>query len=427
MAMLSKAQWLKGPKKSGTYAAYVKWYNKYVALPKNPLAPWTPRQQAAETSRRVEDIIRPLRQQAERERGIKVASINAAAQASNKILQSKVGQVQGAYDLGIKELQGVGGGYSAAMQARIKGAQDAAAQFASSQGATATPGVDAQALADTAYHTGVGIPAAGLASEGAAQTALEATQAGAPLLQGQADVVTANQEYENQLLELAQQRPELADKIAQQLFENELAKIDARIKQQAQDTLSGQFGETVRHHLVGERQAAQRNRLSRLRYDLQVKSHQDALDKAAGEGRLPNASLSRAYGYIVDKQGHPILDKNGKKIPVAKSSTAKSSKAKAQAQYGKAVGEAEKMFRVAHPGTDEFGEPIKPKRLWRWGVALRYLMNRYGIQRRAARKALIAAGFKPPPGSQYEGSTSPSGNPGGTAGATPNYGGRGGQ
>lgn len=428
MAKLTKAQWLKGPRKSGTYAAYVKWWNRTQRLPSSPYAPWSAAQQRAETNRRVEDILRPLRQQAQQEAAQRALSIREGAKATNAILQSHVGQTQGIYNKATEELKSVGAPYSAAFAARIQGAQDAAAQFAASQGAPATPGpagaVDTQAFQDVGYHTGVAIPAANLVSEGAAASAEEAQLAGIPLIQGERDVRQSQQEYEKQLLEIAQKRPELADQIAQKLFENEMAKLDARIKVQAQAQLSAQFGETVRHHRVGEQQAATRNRLSRLRYDLQVQTHQDAMDRAAAENRYPNASLSRAYGYIVDKFGHPILDKNGKKIPVAKSNSAKSKKEKSNAQYQKAVGEAAKMFKDSRITHNEFGEEVVPKRLWRWGNAMRYLMNRYGIKRAAARRALISAGFKPPRGS---GAGGQSGNPGGTAAATPNYGGRGGQ
>jgi hypothetical protein len=413
MTMLTKKQWLAGPKKSGTYARYVAWYKKYVALPSNPLAPWSLAQQRRETNKRVEDILNPLRKEAGHTRDVEVASSAAAARQASAYFGSKIGTAQKIYDTAAQEVAGFGGGYSAAMKARIQGAQDAAAQFASSQGATGTtPGVDATALADTAY-AGAEVGATNLASEGAAASAFEGVQAGLPQAQHAQNLHTYNDEYEQKLLEIAQKRPELADQIAQQLFENEMAKLDARIKVQAQNTLSAQFQNTVRHQLETERQGRVRNRTARDRYNLAVTAHQDAIDKAAAEDRYPNASLSRAYGYIVDRFGHPILDSRGKKIPVPKGNSAQDKKAKSNAQYQKAVGEANKMFEQTRPGSDKFGRPTKPERAWRWGNALR--------------RALIAAGFKPPPGSQYANSNSPSGNPGGTAGAAPVYGGRGGQ
>lgn len=397
MPILTKAQWRAKPGGFKNYKRYVAWYQKNVALPSNPLAPWNRRQINIETNRRVEDVFGKQKKQLEDERASRVASIAASSQAASKLLLEHAPQVQGAYDLATKELGGLGANYSDAMKARIQAAQTSAADFATTQGApTAPPAVDAQALADTTYHGGAAIPGASLAAQGAAETAMNTELGGIPLLQAGRDTRQTEQDYEKQLLELARTRPELTDKIAQQLFENELAKQGARIKQQAQNLYSNQFGETARHHRVGEAQAAARNRISKNRYNLAVQAHQDAMDKAAAEGRQPNASLSRAYGYIVDKHGHPILDGRGKKIPVAKSASTKSQKDKAAAQYGKAVGEASTMFKDAHPGKDEFGDPLPAKRAWTWGAAMRYIQNRYGIQRAAARKALIAAGFKPP-------------------------------
>ena len=389
MPMLSKAQWRAKPGGFKNYKRYVAWYQKNVALPSNIMAPLNRRQIRMETARQVGDIFGAQRKQLEDERASRVATIAATSKAASQLLQSHVPDVQTAYHVATKDLEDIGSHYSDEMKARIQAAQGASADFASSQGLQQAPAVDATAAADSAYHGGVGIPGASLASQGAANTALASQLAGIPEIQAGFDTRQTEVDYEKQLLELARQRPELTDKIAQQLFENELAKQSARIKQQAQNTLSNQFGETIRHHRATERAAANR-------YNLQLQSHQDALDKAAAEGRRPSASLSRAYGYIVDAHGHPILDGRGKKIPVAKSTTAKSTKDKAAAQYGKAVGEAASMYADAHPGKDEFGDPKAPKRAWKWGAALRYLMNRYGIKRAAARKALIAAGFKPP-------------------------------
>jgi hypothetical protein len=400
--MLTRAQWLKGPRKSGTYARYLAWYNKNVRLPRNPLAPWTPHMQAAEVARRVNDIIQPQQKMMERELATKTASLRASSRQQADYLRSKIGTSQGIYNTAAEELKSLGGGYSDAMKARIQGAQDAAAQFASSQGAPpSAPAVDATALADTAYHGAVNIPGSSLAAQGANWAAMEAEQAGVPLLQGGADIRSAQADYEKQLLDLASKRPELSDQIANELFQNELRKQDARIKQQAQNLYSSQFANTIRHQRVTEAQGAARVRTSQARYNLAVQAHKDAMAKAATEGRRPNASLSRAYGYIVDSNGNPILDRNGKHIPVPKSGSAQSQKAKANAQYQKAVGEAAKMFSASKSaGVDKFGDPLPPKRAWKWGNAIRYLMNRYGLKRAGARRALIAAGFKPPPAPQ---------------------------
>src|SRR5262245_4608795 len=223
MPMLTKAQWLKRKDRGPSYAGYVRWWRRNVAPqfnpPANPLAAWTPRQIRAETDRRVKNIYQPQKQQLEDERASRVATIQASSQAASRLLQEHAPAVQGAYDLATKELGGLGAGYSEAMKTRIQGAQQAAAEFASTQGAPEAPAaVDAQALADTTYHGGAAIPGASLASQGAAETALATEMAGIPLLQQGRDIRQTEVDYEKQLLELARQRPELTDKIAQQLF-----------------------------------------------------------------------------------------------------------------------------------------------------------------------------------------------------------------
>jgi hypothetical protein len=390
-----------------------------------PALPWYARtlseaQLRAKANQLTADVMRPQQQQLEREAATRNATIAATSKAAADLLASHAGITQGAYNQGAEELKSLGGGYSSAMAARVKGAQDAANEFVKSQGGDSqVPTVDPNALQDVAYHGGVNIPGSSLASQGAAATALDKQMADSNLSQGQWDLRQATQDQEKALLELAQQRPELHDKILQQLQDLEMSKLEFRLKQDAQDLYSAQFGESVRSHVANEQLSRQRNQISKLRYQEQVKQHQLAISQAQAEGRQPNASLSKAYGYIVDAHGNPILDKDGNHIPVAQKTDPKSRSQKAKAQYGKAVGEAESMYRASQPtpNPNAPGDPnlaTPPEREWKWGNALRYLMNRYGITRARARQALIAAGFRPPGKPTH-------------AGQGGNYGGRGGQ
>jgi hypothetical protein len=89
--------------------------------------------------------------------------------------------------------------------------------------------------------------------------------------------------------------------------------------QRARESERGRMARAEMSNAVAEANAAER-----VRHNRQLER-----DKAAGRrtkaaaARKPNASLSRAYGYIVDATGNPIKDRNGKRIPVAKTSTTK--------------------------------------------------------------------------------------------------------
>ncbi len=362
------------------------------------LRPLTEAQIRAQTNKRVEDIMGPQRADLERQSASRVATIQAAAKAASDLLASHAGITQEGYHTATQDLNTIGGGYSDEMKARMQAVQSAAQQFVQSQGGTVQGGTDVNALSDTVRHGGIGIPGSSLASQGAAATALDSQMAGIPALQGAQDIRQNMQESEQALMDLAAKRPELRSQILDELQKREMDKLQGRIQTQAQDLYAAQFGETVRSHLTQEGLSRERNKLSKMRYNEQVRTHDMAIAKAQAEGRQPNASLSRAYGYIVDAKGNPILDKNGKHIQVAQSTSSKSKAGKAQAQYGKAVGEAEAMFQDSRPGPPAApGLPETPaKREWQWGNALRYLQNRYGITKARARQALIAAGFKPP-------------------------------
>lgn len=379
--------------------------------PKIPyyMRPLTEAQLRAETNRRVEGILGPQRSQIQSEAASRAATIQAASKAASELLASHAGLTQEGYHTATQDVAGFGAGYTDQMKQRIQASRDAAAAFSASQGQDGpTTGADLGALSDTVLHGGVTIPGSALASQGAAATALDSEQAGIPLLQGAQDIRASMQDEEKALLELAQKRPDLRSQIMDELYKREQQKLQARIQQQAQDLYASQFSETQRSHLANEALSNDRNRLSKMRYDEQVRVHDAAINKAANEGRDPNASLSKAYGYIVDAKGHPILDKNGNKIPVAKSGGAAGQKAKSNAQYQKAVGEAGNMFEDSKGSTDpSTGLPVPPRRKWKWGNAMNYLMNRYGIQRSRARQALIAAGFRPPASSRGPDGTGP--------------------
>jgi hypothetical protein len=199
----------------------------------------------------------------------------------------------------------------------------------------------------------------------------------------------------------------------QQRIDNRLAAKEAKLRERAQGLYERQFGETVRSNRAGEK-------IQWAGLTLQSARAQADIQQAIADGKRPDASLSKAYGYIVDAGGAPILGRNGKRIPVAKSKTT----AKQRESYRDAVGEARDLRGdpiensdvgplapgqfVARPGAKGVypgraglpattNDPNKARRDGGMGFneALSYLQESYGLSRAQARKALIAAGWKP--------------------------------
>jgi hypothetical protein len=313
--------------------------------------------------------------------------------------------VQGIYTQAEKEIQGITSGYTQAMKDKMTAEQAKEADFAKSQGAPATPpAVDAGALADTLYHGGAGIPGSSLVSQGATAATLAASQP-AILASGSIQAVkSAAAEGEQSLLDLAAKRPELRTQILDELYKREDAKFSNRlqgrqvkVQEDAQKLYKSQFDETGRHHRATETAAEKRYRLASAKaeadYKLKVSKYQTDLDKAAAEGRQPDAALSGKYGYIVDKNGRPILGPRGNRINVAKTPAQKAAAKKKPAgtaderhPYQAATKGAAKDLadnKASSSGGRTFKEEVT------------YLMSAHGLSRKRARQAAIAAGWKP--------------------------------
>lgn len=264
-----------------------------------------------------------------------------------------------------------------------------------------------EGAADHAYFLGGYTPGQSLSREGAslagAQNQLPATTLG----RGQYDVMAIDREEG----ELDEGIPKLRQEFRNQLIQEEITKAELELRNRAQALYEAQYGETVRSHKVDEVQA-KRN------YELQVKKHKLDLREAAEKGQKPNAALSKTYGYIVDGDGNPILDGNGRRIPVAKSKKGGGLTPKEQRQiraeaietardlYGEPIPadelEGEGRF-TAQPGKSEFkdGTTNKPKNAMRdteytFAEATNFLVTTYGIPKAKARRFLIAAGWPPP-------------------------------
>ena len=145
------------------------------------------------------------------------------------------------------------------------------------------------------------------------------------------------------------------------------------------------------------------------------------INAAIAKGQRPSAANSKVYGYVVDQNGNPILNASGGTIKVVKTTATK------QTSYQKAVSDARTLRGAAQEAPPEWGADgiylaapgakgagvfaatagvpaattNDPKKAaydtsMTFNEAIKYIMDLRGISRDAARKALIASGWKPP-------------------------------
>ena len=215
----------------------------------------------------------------------------------------------------------------------------------------------------------------------------------------------ADQQYVQQMLDLAAKASELRTQILHDLQANELAKRNSWMQWQAQQALTGS-------RLVSQRQAQQRINIERQRY-------RQAVNEAKRQGRRVDATNSYALGYLVDREGRPILDRNGNRIkPQPRSSSG--SPGVGGSGYKQAVRAVHSLSTpkpaqglyagqykyMAQPGKGTFiqgyGWYTNDKNQaattskYNYGQAVTYLMNAYSINRKAAVKALTLGGWKRP-------------------------------
>jgi hypothetical protein len=144
---------------------------------------------------------------------------------------------------------------------------------------------------------------------------------------------------------------------------------------------------------------------------LRNKSHQLAVQKEVARGRQIDPAASNVRGFVVDKNGRPVLDGRGKRIPVKKTAPI------ARNSYQRAVVEARKLRGTpilsdpdfapqgkyrARPGERAFKDgttnDIKKAQFtgsMTWNEASVYIQEAYGLTKAQARKALVAIGWLP--------------------------------
>lgn len=412
----SSAGGKKKPKKTAPAASPEPARRPRTKRPVSPFAPLNEKQIQAEANRRLNAILGPQQEAIETSTKHGVDMLSQAGLAAAALMQGIGPRVQEGYDTAARELSGIAGGFTGSL--REGAARDAAAagDFSRSQGLpVGAPPVDPAALSDALYQQGAAIPGSSLVSQGAAARGQAEAMPGISALQTQSEIAALTNKGTQELVDLAKTRPELRDKVLDVLYSREVAKLNARvaqqnadIRQQAQDTISTQLGETTRHHVATEgaatrsaRTSERRARIAEKNYQLQLDKHEQAIATAEREGRAIDPSASKVAGYLVDESNNPILDKHGNKIPVATSSGNKSdpksglTKAQARTNSRMAADAARKMFKDSQPKRDEYGNVTTPGEDIQLYEVINYLMDGYGLPRSQARKLAIDAGFKP--------------------------------
>ena len=305
-----------------------------------------------------------------------------------------------------------------------------------------------QGMQDALYAGGGYIPGASNEAQAAAQEtygleqpAIQVSQTQQDLMSAQAKQATDDQTYVQQMMTLAAQEPQLRTQIMQQLQANEMAKRSAYIQQQAQQLVNQRFGVTSRQAQerinVSRQQGNARLALSAANLRLSQSRQNLAVKKFLQQGGTIDASASHAAGYLIDHNGDPIMDKSGKRIPVASTGsgrTASGAYGVGSTKYGEAVRSVNSLiptpranpnYFAGSPNTPDaptigykyFARPgvgtLVPGSGWftnkpseaaatpkRAGVStfadgVNFLMNSYGLARPAARRALVAGGWKP--------------------------------
>jgi hypothetical protein len=408
---------------------------------------YNPRQLARQANRQVrasiqaqQAPIKTAQAQADQRAAAAQEALKGFGLAAAGILAKSAPLAGQAYQQAAAEESQLAGGYSQqaaqAVQQHVASSQALIDQLAPG-GAATSP--NTSGMADALYAQGGYIPGAANEQQAAIaithaseQPGISAGQTQQDLVQAQAKQAIDDQQYTQQMLDLAASKPELRSQIMQQLQQNEMAKRAAWVQEQAQQSLTGyrgaELGLSQRRINVAERQGNARLALSAADLKLREAADQRAVRQALIQGHRIDSSASHAAGYLIDRNGNPILGKGGKQIPVQSSSGSSGSNAGVGSSgYHQAVRAVHTLLvpapvpnaggknpyagsykYLAKPGQGTFVQGYgwytndakqavtQPK--YAFPRAVVYLANAYGISRKAARKALVLGGYPKPNG-----------------------------
>lgn len=351
-------------------------------------------------------------------------------------MYTKPADVQQAYKDAAAEQAGFASGITGAAGQMLQTSADANKAFLDQQAPGAAPSAapSPDAVTNAEQYLGGYNPASSIAAEGAAAAG---TAAGLPTLQAarteqdmmasQAKAQQDDQQFVQDMLDLAAKEPSLRNQIMTELYNRETQKANQLRQDQAQQLYEAQFGQKVQQDAIHNRQENQRIAqgnariaLSQAGLRLSIAKQKFAVSQALKDGRRIDSSASRAAGHLVDRNGNAITDKNGKPIPVqASSGSSKSNQGTNSTGYHEAVrathsliipkpvtGNAGVLYKYyAKPGKGKYvkgsgwftNDPNQAQVTYKYDfpTAVNYMMNAYGLTRAAARKALIAGGMKP--------------------------------
>ncbi len=430
--------------------------------PVNPLAPLSTRQLNTQAGQQATAGLAPERAEIERQRAIAAGRAKADQAAmlglgvvTAEMQRGLVPGVQGAYSNAAAQTGQLAQGFSSGVQERLAAGQQESQAFAASQGQDVGQiGPNTGDVKDVLYGLGGFIPGSSLAAQGAAAGAHAAAIPAITALALKGDYQRAlfearsqDDEFAQQMIQVATKYPGLRNQALEALRKHEMDKRGARLDQRqqtvqerAQRLLERQFNEDTRAGMVDERLdrdkfttdtklAKRQLTIDKQQLQLDTKEAKADLQQSIAEGRQVDASASKVLGYIVDKQGREVLDKNGRRIPVKEATSrgkgGRGGTAEERNPYRAAV-QAASVLRGDPELAPEFittngrTRPPRGKYMTRRGVkggfpdgttkdaaraqfnsqysfveALSFLAGRYGIPRAQARKALISSGWKP--------------------------------
>lgn len=359
-----------------------------------------------------------------------IADIGRYNQAAAEILKGVGGSIRGGYSDAARAIGDYGAAFSGNLGSTLQAQGNALSEKIRQQtGNYLTPAqyeklggaANPQLTQDVAYALGAYFPAKNLEETGAAFGAAADFLPGARLQEG-AYAIDARQRSAREETAKAREA-QIAQTAKDAKWKQEMAlkvrKLDADIAQAKAD------GKLDRLKYLQSQKKALFDQWYKTE-GLRVREQNDLLDAqaAAARGQEVDASASKGVGYLVDQNGKPILNSNGKRIKVSRTSTAPSP---GNSGYQKAVKAAQELRgdplennSAIYPGAyiadpKAKGGDVKtfksaggtvvrttdnPKKArydtqYTFAEAVKVIMETYGVTRAQARKALITIGWKP--------------------------------